>query len=96
MPQQQIPARLVPMEGVKRINMIIVCLQQQRAGFTQHNPYAMNINRRENWNCYNCREFGHLARNCRNRRMENRIGKGRRLEYRLENLNGKGDLVVLD
>ena len=59
-----------------------------------------------NRNCYSYRDFGHLVRNCRNKRMENRIGKDRRLEYgqRLKieggqgqnNLNGKGDLVVLD
>jgi len=36
------------------------------------------VDKRENQNCYNCRGFGHLTRNCRNR---NRIGKGRRLEY---------------
>jgi len=46
------------------------------------------------------------VRNCRSRGIENRIGEERRLEYgqRLEtegnneqcNLNGKGDLVVLD
>jgi len=60
----------------------------------------------ENQNCYNYRRFGHLARNCRNRRTENRMGNGRRLEYgqRLriergngqENLNGERDLVVLN
>ena len=34
-----------------------------------------------NRNCYNCRVFGHLARNCRNRGIGNRIGKERRLKY---------------
>ena len=65
----------------------------------------MNIDKR-NRNCYSCGSLGYLARNCRNRKMENRIGEGRRLEYgqrwRIEgnneqyNLNRKGDLVVLD
>ena len=64
----------------------------------------------ENRNCYNCRGFGHLARNCRNRGIGNRIGEKRRLKYgqnnrqRLmieeengqSNLNGDRDLIVLD
>ena len=57
----------------------------------------MNMDRRENRNYYNCRRFGHLARNCRNRGTENRIGKERRLEYgqsNKSNLNGDGDLIV--
>ena len=78
----------------------------------QCNPYAIDVNRRENQNCYNCRGFGHLARNCRN--QGNRIGEGKRLEYSSNrnngqrmikggnkqnngnNLNGNGDLIVLD
>jgi len=35
-----------------------------------------------NRNCYNCRGFGHLARDCRNRRTGNRIREGKRVEYR--------------
>jgi len=56
----------------------------------------MNVDRRKNWNCYNCGGFGHLARNYRNRKAGNRIGKGRKLEYggnkrqgRVEGENGK-------
>jgi len=54
------------------------------------------VDRRENQNCYNCRGFKYLVRNCRNRGTGNRIRDGRRLEYRQSNLNGKRDLVVLD
>ena len=65
-------------------------IPQQRTGFSQRNPYAMDVNRRENRNCYTCGGFGHLARNCRNRRMMNR-----RIEVDQDinnNLNGEGGL----
>jgi len=65
----------------------------------------MDVNRRENQNCYNYGGFGHLERHCRNRGVGNRIGDGRRLKYsqrlRIEengqsNLNGERDLVVFN
>ena len=68
------------MEEVKRTNAEMVC-PQQRIGLAQHNLYVINMDKRENWNCYNCGGFEHLARNCRNRRTEGRIRQGRRLEY---------------
>jgi len=56
--------------------------------------------------CYNYRGFGHLTRNCRNRRMENRTGEEKRLKYRgkrmiergnkQNNLNREGNLIVFD
>ena len=64
---------------------------------------------RENRNCYNCREFGHLVRNCRN--QENKIEEGKRLEFgngnnrqrliiergnRLNNLNRERYLIVFN
>ncbi len=90
------------MEGIEEMNKVIVH-PNQRAEFTQYNSYIMNVDQ-GNKNCYNCRDFGHLVRNCRNR--GNRIGEGRRLEYRerriieernrQNNLNREGDLIVLD
>jgi len=58
-------------------------------------------------NCYNCGKFEHLAKNCRNRGIGNRIRKGKRLKYRKEriieggnksnsNLNRDQDLILLD
>jgi len=49
----------------------------------------MDVDRRKNRNCYTCGGFGHLARNCRNRRI--------RMNGRMEidqnsNLNGEGGL----
>jgi len=71
MPQQWVPTGPAPMEGVERTNVAMVT-PQQRAGFPQRNPYAMDVDRRENQNCYAYGGFGHLARNCRNRGMVNR------------------------
>jgi len=77
------------MEGVERTNAAMVRPQQQGAGFSQRNPYAMDMDRRENRNCYACRGFGHLARNCRNRGM----GMNRRMKVDQDsNLNREGGL----
>jgi len=79
-----------PMKGVERMNAAMVTLQQ-RAEFPLRNPYAMDVDRRKNRNCYACGGFGHLARNCRNRRM----GMNRRIEVDQNannNLNGEGGL----
>ena len=50
----------------------------------------MDVNRRENRNCYTSGGFGHLARNCRNR-----MGINSRMEVDQNansNLNGEGGL----
>ena len=93
------------MKEVKRTNIVIV-YPNQRVGFVQRNLYAMDVDR-ENRNCYNCGRFGHLVRNYRNKGTGNRIGKGKRLEYRQRrmieggnednsNLNGDENLIVLN
>jgi len=49
----------------------------------------MDVDRRENRNCYACEGFEHLARNCRNKG----IGMNRRMEVDQDNnLNGEGGL----
>ena len=90
MPQQWVPTGPGPIEGVERTNAAMIT-SQQRTGFPQRNLYAMDVDRRENRNCYACREFGHLARNCRNRGM----GMNRRMEVDQDtnsNLNREGGL----
>jgi len=88
MPQQQVPTGPAPIEGVERTNAIMATLQQ-RAGFPQRNPYTMDVDRRENRNCYACGRFGHMAKFCRNRRMVNRRVE---MDQDNSNLNGEGGL----
>ena len=86
--QQRVPTGPALMEGVERTNAVMAT-PQQRTGFPQRNPYAMDVDRREKRNCYTCGGFGHLARNCRNRMMN------RRMEIDQDNnsnLNGEGGL----
>jgi len=78
------------MKGVKRINTVMAN-PQQRAEFPQRNLYTIDMDRRENRNCYTCGGFGHLARNCRNRG----IGMNKRMKVDQDtnsNLNGEGGL----
>ena len=56
---------------------------QQRAGFPQRNPYAIDVDRGKNKDCYAYGGFGHLAKNCRNRRM----GINQRMEVDQDNIN---------
>ena len=90
MPQQQVSTGPAPMEGVERMN-VVMATPQQRAGFPQRNLYAMDVDRRENRNCYTCGGFGHLARNCKNRGMR----MNRRMKVNQDtnsNLNGEEGL----
>ena len=85
------------MKGVERTNAVIVSPNQWAELVSQCNPYTIEIDQGKN--CYSCRGFRHLVRNCRNR---DRIGQERRIEYgnnlnnRQRNLNGEKNLIVLD
>jgi len=79
-----------PMEEVERTN-VVMANSQQRAGFPQRNPYAIDVNRRENRNCYTCGGFGHLTRNYRNRGTG--VNKRMEVEQDNHNLNGNGGLI---
>ena len=93
--QQQVVIGPIPIERVEKTNIIMIQPQQQRAGFTPCNSQAMDVDRRENQNCYNYGGFRHLARNCKNK--GERVGQGRRLEYGENrpnnNLNGNKGLI---
>ena len=59
-------------------------------GQPRRDPNAIDIDRRDNRNCYNCREFGHMTRNYRNRK----VGMNKRIETEDSiNLNGNRDLI---
>ena len=80
---QQATTGPAPMEGVERTNAVVV--RGARAGVGQsmgapsrQDPFAMEVDHGRN--CYACRGFGHMARNCRNRERVMRrveIGGGR-------------------
>ena len=59
---QQRTIEPVPMKEVERTDVVMIH-PQQRIGGIQRSPYAIDVDRRENRNCYSCRGFGHLAWN---------------------------------
>jgi len=76
---------------MNRTNTAMARPQQQEIGFSQRNPYAMDVDERENRSCYTCGGFEYLAKNCRNKE----IGMNRRMEVDQNtnsNLNGEGGL----
>jgi len=69
MPPQQATIGPAPMEGVERTNAVVVRGQGAGQGMgvsLRQDPYVMEVDRERN--CYACGGFGHMARNCRNRR----------------------------
>ena len=79
MPHQQVTIGPAPIEGVERMNVVVVQGSGQRMGAPlRRDPYAMEVD----WgrNCYTCGGFGHMACYCRNKRR-GRVTEGRRVEY---------------
>ena len=82
MPQQATTGP-APMEGVERMNVVVVRgagagVGQSMGAPPRRDPFAMEVDCGRN--CYACGGFGHMARNCRNkgrviRKVE--IGGGR-------------------
>ena len=69
-----------PMEGIERMNMVVVRGQGQGMGISPRwDSFTMEVDRGRN--CYACRGFGHMAHHCRNR-GRGRPMEGRRVEYR--------------
>jgi len=98
-----------PMEGVKRMNVVVVRGLEAGVGQNMGMPprrdlYAMEIDCRRN--CYTCRGFRHMACHCRNRGQRGKVAEGRRLEYgrggiegnfeHSDNLKGVENLESLD
>ena len=80
MPSQQATTGPALMEGVERMNAVVVRGQGQGVGVPpRQDPYAMEIDRTRS--CYTCRGFGHMACHCRDRGRE-RAMEGRRVEYK--------------
>ena len=103
---QQVTTGPAPMEGVERMNAVVVRGQGQGQNVgipPRRDPFAMEVDRGRN--CYACGGFGHMAHHCRNR-GRGRPMDGRRVEYgggRIEeifdqrdNLKGAENLELLD
>ena len=77
---QQATTGPAPMEGIERMNMVVVRGTGQGAGILpRRNPFAMEVDRGQN--CYACGDFGHMARHCRNQGQRGRVAENRRVEY---------------
>jgi len=72
------------MEGVEKMNTVVVRGSEQGAGQSmgappRRDPFAMEVDRGRN--CYACGGFRHMARHCRNQGQRGRVVDNRRVEY---------------
>ena len=90
MPPQQATTGSTPMEGIEKMNAVVVRGQGQGQSVEtplKRDPYVIEVNRGRN--CYVCGGFGHMARHCRNR------GRGRPIERRrIEYSGGQIEKIV--
>ena len=97
---QQATTGPAPMEGVEKTNTVVVrgTGGGQSGGVPPRwDPFAMEVDRGRN--CYACGGFGHMARNCRNRRMRGRVAENRRVEYgggRIEEIENFSNNLKVD
>ena len=78
---QQVTTGPAPMEGVERMNVVVVRGQGTGPSMgvpPRQNSYTMEVDRGRN--CYACGGFGHMARYCKNR-GRGRPMEGRRVKY---------------
>ena len=81
------------MKEIEKIDVVIVKLLPQKTGFmSRQDLYIIDIDRERN--CFNCRDFCHIVRNCKNQR----IGQRRQISYQNNNkyLKEKENLVIFD
>ena len=86
---QQATTGPAPMEGIERMNAVVVRGTRQGAGpsmgvFLRRDPFTIEVN----WgrNCYTCGGFGHMAQHCKNQGQRGRVVENRRVEYREERI----------
>jgi len=95
---QQATTRLAPMEGVERMNAVVVRGQGQGTGVPlRRDPFAMEVDRGRN--CYACGGFGHMACHCRNWGQRGRVMENRRVEYgggRIEEIENFSNNLKVD
>jgi len=76
---QQATTRPALMEGIERMNVVVVRGQGQGTGIPpRRDPFTIEVDRGRN--CYACGGFGHMVHHCRNR-GRGRPMNGRRVEY---------------
>ena len=100
---QQATTGPAPMEGIERMNAVVVRGQGAETP-PRRDPFAMEVDRGRN--CFACGGFGHMAHHCKNRGMRGRVAENRRLKYgggriegineQLDNLKGVENLESLD